>query len=58
MTFEQFQLTRRHVADIGSIISADMGTDKPVPGLLYCGTLYIADVTKELEEFCNREVAI
>ena len=45
MTFEQFQASRRHCADIGEQIKQDMGVTDPVVGNVYLdGTLYIEGV--------------
>lgn len=43
MTFKEFQETRKPCEDIGKAISADLGGDEPVSGVLYLDCLYIAD---------------
>ncbi len=47
LSFELFQGTREACADIGAVISADMGREKPVSGNLYLGTFYIEAVDSD-----------
>lgn len=45
MTFEQFQSTRQHLDDIATILpDYSLGTEGPVPGFIYLGSLAIEDV--------------
>lgn len=41
MTFEEFQGTRFTSLDLASALNEDMGLDTPVPGYVYCGSLFI-----------------